>query len=224
MFLLCIYIPYKRKQVYIKLWKKSLHLEEHCKVYLQVYEGTNGFVLSQKARKEKDAFDYVYGEIEFFSFIALLSLGRPDEHTIFYDLGSGIGKAVMACAMVYPVRKSVGIEVLPELYFSACKQLAYLKTFEEYKESSKKIEFIQGDFFDLDLNEASFIFINATALFNPSWERLCERLDTLPHLLTVITTSKVLSSENFRVIKETQVEMSWGVVSAFVHTRKKNID
>ena len=68
------------------------------------------------ARQKQDAIEYVYGEIEFLPFIALLSLDKPDSKTVFYDLGSGIGKAVLACAMVYPVHKSVGVELLPELY------------------------------------------------------------------------------------------------------------
>jgi SAM-dependent methyltransferase len=221
--LLCIYLSYKRKQFHINQWKKSLNLAEHSQVFLSVYQKTNGFFLSQKARQKQDALDYVYGEIEFVSFSALLSLVGPDEHTIFYDLGCGIGKAVLACAMVYPIEKSVGIEVLPELYFAACKQINALKVIEAYRELSKKIEFIHGDFFEVNLDEATLIFINATALFNPTWQKLCARIDNLPYLKCVITTSKALCCVNFSVIKKTQVEMSWGVVRAFVHTRKKNI-
>lgn len=221
--LLCIYISYKRKQFHIKQWKKSLCLEEHSKVFLSVYQETNGFFLSQKARQKQDALDYVYGEIEFVSFSALLSLVGPDEQTIFYDLGCGIGKAVLACAMVYPIEKSVGVEVFSELYFAACNQIKALEGIEEYHELSKKIEFIHGDFFEVNLDEATLIFINATALFNPAWQKLCARIDKLPHLVSVITTSKALCCVNFSVIKKTHVEMSWGVVRAFVHTRKKNI-
>lgn len=74
--------------------------------------------------------EYAYGEIKFMSFIALLSLTNPDADTVFYDLGSGIGKAVLACSMVFPIRKSVGVELFPELYVDACtraKDLAKIK-------------------------------------------------------------------------------------------------
>lgn len=220
--LLFLYIHDKKKQLRIKQWQKSLNLPEHARVFQQLYQHENGFILSQQARKKQDAIDYVYGEITFVSFLALLSLTKPDEKSIFYDLGCGIGKAVLACAMVFPIRKSVGVEILPELYFAACKQTKQLASIENYEKQTKKIEFILGDFLKVNLDEATIIFINSTALFNPTWKTLCARLEYLPHLTTVITTSKALPSKLFSVVIQTKVEMSWGVVFAFVHVRKKN--
>ncbi|EHL32484.1 class I SAM-dependent methyltransferase [Legionella drancourtii] len=195
--LLLFYIHGKRKQLRIKQWQKSLNLAEHAQFFQRLYQHENGFILSQQARKKRDAIDYVYGEITFLSFLALLSLTKPDENTVFYDLGCGIGKAVLACAMVFPIRKSVGVEILPELYFSACKQAKKLASIKNYAEQTKKIEFILGDFLKVNLDEATIIFINSTALFNPTWKTLCARLEYLPHLTTVITTSKALPSKLF---------------------------
>lgn len=211
----------KRKQFHIRKWQKSLNLQEHSQIFEQLYQNTNGFALSQQARQSSDALDYTYGEIEFFPFIALLSLAKPDENTIFYDLGCGVGKAVLACAMVYPIRKSVGIEILPPLYSKACQLAKKLEVMNNYADAASKIEFISGDFLEANLNEATYIFINASAFFNPTWEKLCSRLDHLPHLITVITTSKTLNSNVFSPIVKTKIQMSWGVVSAYIHVRKK---
>lgn len=178
-------------------------------------------MLSQQARKTQDAFDYVYGEINFLSFVALLSLAKPDNTTVFYDLGSGVGKAVLACAMVYSVRKSVGVELFPQLHSAACKQAEQLACIENYNKQAKCVEFILGDFLQVNLDDATMIFINSTALVNPTWSTLCLRLEHLPHLTTVITTSKPLSSTKFEVLIETQVEMSWGVVLAFIQVKKR---
>ncbi|KGP62338.1 methyltransferase [Legionella norrlandica] len=209
-----------RKKIHIKQWQKSLNLTHHAQVFEQLYFDTNGFLLSQRARENKDAIDYVYGEIEFLPFIALLSLTHIDSNTVFYDLGSGTGKAVIACGMVYPVRKSVGIELFPELHQKACEQLKKLATIEGYIEQSRKISFILGDFLTVDLSEATLLFINSTTLFGPTWEKLSARLDELPHLKTVITTSKALLPGHFKLISRTRVQMSWGVVFAFIHVRK----
>jgi predicted RNA methylase len=220
-FFLTIYCLKKRKQIRINRWAKALSLKKHAQTFQKLYQNINGFILSKKERQKHDALDYVYGEIEFLSFIALLSLTHPNRHTVFYDLGSGTGKAVLACAMVFPIRKSVGIELLPELYLQACKQAKQLAKIKYYAKQGHHIEFILGDFLQVNLTEATTIFINSTALFNPTWNQLCKRLEDLAHLTTVITTSKALSSTSFTVIKQVEVEMSWGVVLAYIHTRKR---
>nr|WP_238585481.1 methyltransferase [Legionella steigerwaltii] len=218
-----VHVRLRRKQFNVIRWQKSLNLQRHAQVFHQLYTGVNGFILSQNARKEYDAMEYAYGEIEFSSFIALLSLTRPDETTVFYDLGSGTGKAVLACGMVFPVCKSVGIELFPQLYVVACKQAEQLAKIADYAAQAKKIKFILGDFLEVNLNDATLVFINSTAFFGPMWEKLCAKLDHLPHLKTVITTSKTLSSSHFTLIRRTKVEMSWGVIFAYIHFRKTTL-
>lgn len=219
--LIAHFIYYKKKQLSIKRWQKSLNLHAHGAVFQRLYHDSQGFILSQKARQGHDAMEYAYGEIEFLSFIALLSLVQPDENTIFYDLGSGTGKAVLACCMVFPVRKSIGIELFPELYLDACKRARQLATIDSYAQQAKKIKFILGNFLEVDLQDATLIFINSSAFFGPTWEKLCARLDQLSQLKTIITTSKILSCTHFLLAKRTKVVMSWGIVFAYIHKRKK---
>ncbi|WP_028382384.1 methyltransferase [Legionella cherrii] len=220
LFTLLIHVRLRRRQFHVIRWQKSLNIQRHAQVFHQLYTNVNGFMLSQNARQANDAMEYAYGEIEFSSFIALLSLTNPDETTVFYDLGSGTGKAVLACSMVFPVCKSVGIELFPELYSVACKRAEELAHIANYAMQAKKIKFILGDFLDMNLNDATLVFINSTAFFGPLWEKICAKLDHLSHLKTIITTSKALSSTHFTLIKRTKVEMSWGVVFAYIHSRK----
>jgi hypothetical protein len=217
---LILWFLFKSRRSDIRRWQKTLHLQNHEEVFHQIYQGANGYLLSQHARQGHDAMEYTYGEITFLSFIALLSLAKPDKNTVFYDLGSGIGKAVVACSMVFSVRKSVGVELFPELYFDACKRVEQLASIKNYTDPAKKIKFVLGDFLEVYLEDATLVFINSTAFFGPTWEKLCARLDHLSHLNTVITTSKALVCDNFSLVKCTQVEMSWGVVFAYIHTRK----
>ncbi|MGM9455094.1 methyltransferase [Legionella bozemanae] len=224
LFTLLLHLKFKRKQINVLRWQKLLNLQEHAQVFRQIYTDANGFMLSQNARHVHDAMEYAYGEIEFLSFIALLSLTNPNKNTVFYDLGSGTGKAVLACSMVFPICKSIGIELFPELYLDSCKRRDQLAAMKNYAEQTKKIQFILGDFLKVNLDDATLVFINSTAFFGPTWEKLCAKLDHLPHLNTVITTSKTLSSTHFTVTTRTKVEMSWGVVFAYVHTRKTTFD
>ncbi|AUH71433.1 hypothetical protein [Legionella sainthelensi] len=219
-----LHLHHKKKYFLIKRWQKSLHLKEHSQIFHNLYKTSNGFILSQNARRKHDAMEYSYGEIEFFSFIALLSLINPNENTVFYDLGSGTGKAVIACGMVFPVQKSIGIELFPELYLHSCQQVEQLAAIKQYDTQAQKIKFRLGDFLEANLNDATLIFINSTAFFGPTWEKLCFKIDCLPHLTTIITTSKPLSCIHFKLLKHTKVKMSWGVVSAYIHTRKNILD
>ncbi|KTD53508.1 Protein containing a histone methylation DOT1 motif protein [Legionella santicrucis] len=219
-----LHLHHKKKYFQIKRWQKSLHLQEHAQIFHHLYQTSNGFILSQNARRKHDAMEYAYGEIEFFSFIALLSLINPNENTVFYDLGSGSGKAVIACGMVFPVHKSIGIELFPELYLHSCQQVEQLSAMKQYERQAEKIKFRLGDFLEANLNDATLIFINSTAFFGPTWEKLCFKIDGLPHLNTIITTSKPLSCIHFKLLKHTKVKMSWGVVSAYIHTRKNILD
>lgn len=211
------YSSYRR----ITRWKKVLKLTQHAVLFHSIYEQVNGFTLSQEARKSQDSLDYIYGEIEFTSFIAVLSLVKPHNETIFYDLGSGIGKAVLACAMVYPVKRSVGVELLPPLHHCACKQINQLTAYDGYHEAANKIHFILGDFLTINIEDATLIFVNSSTLFGTTWERLCARLNKLSHVNTIITTSKPLISTEFTPQIITQMQMSWGIVPVYIHSRKQ---
>lgn len=211
------YRPLKQK-IRFHRWQKALHLRHHEEIFNTLYKDIDGFSLSKQARQHNDAMEYIYGEIEFLPFIALLSLIHLDEQSVFYDLGSGTGKAVLACAMVYPVKKCVGIELFPELFSSALEQKNRLSAIQGYQHAAQNIEFILGSFLDVSLMEATTVFINASAFFGDTWDKLCTKLDTLPFLTTVITTSKSLKSTKFEVSKVTTVMMSWGPVLAYIHS------
>lgn len=196
------WVNYKKqkKRWMLKRWGEKINLKQQTQCFIMLYQSVNGFVISKKARKKQDCLDYIYGEIVFDSFLALLSLAQPDTETIFYDLGSGTGKAVVACAMVYPVLRSVGIEILPELHAVAAQQAETLYRLEGYSRLRETIHFIEGDFLQADLTQATMIFINASSLFNPTWKRLGDLLNQLPQLKTIITTSKPLVSTVFNVM------------------------
>lgn len=202
-----------KNKMQIRRWKQALNLDQHLALFETLYAEVNGFYLSKQARSRQDALEYIYGEIDFLSFIALLSLTKPNANTVFYDLGSGVGKAVIACALVYPVKKSIGIELLPELHHSAKQCAQRLRQVRQ----ALNIQFILNDFLEQNLEEATLIFINATTIIGPSWEKLCQHLNRLSKEPIIITTSKPLVSLVFTPKIKTIVQMSWGPVAAYIH-------
>ncbi len=216
---LLAYYPRWQLQTDIQRWYNALNLKTHEAHYEELYKDIDGFSLSVQARVLHDALEYTYGEIDFVSFIALLSLTNPDANTIFYDLGSGTGKAVLACAMVFNVQKSCGIELFGPLNRVALKQQQRLQKLSAYLAQSNALHFIHANFLNYDFSEATLIFINATGFFGDAWLSVQQSLRQLKPGTMIITTSKPLNSDGFLLIKKTKVQMSWGRVFAFIHHR-----
>ncbi|MDP3705260.1 MAG: hypothetical protein Q8R24_05065 [Legionellaceae bacterium] len=207
------------RQFKIWRWQRALCTQKHSKTLQKISADINGFALSRQARAKGDALEYVYGEIDFLSFIALLTLTKPDHNTVFYDLGSGTGKAVFACSMIFPVKKSCGIELFHELHLAARTQLKQLLKLSDYEVVARRIHFIQGNFLQTDFYDATLIFINATGYFGDTWIALNNRLEDLPIGTIVITTTKQLLSSRYTIQRVTAVQMSWGIVRAYIHMK-----
>lgn len=159
---------------------------------------------------------------------------RDGEGGIFYDLGSGTGKAVIAMSLFAPFKKLIGFEYLEGLWnLSLRSKIFYDKTitdkFIKYNalftiDGTNKIEFYNCDFFRQKWNDGFIIFVNSTCFSNDLMEKIgikamieCE-VDTI-----VITISKKLSNLNDdweckNVFKRV---MSWGVGSIYIYIRKK---
>lgn len=209
------------KSIQIWSWRKRLKLNQHEAVFQTLFVLVDGFALSRVARLKQDAFEYVYGEIDFTSFVALLSLTKPDDKTVFYDLGSGVGKAVIACAMVFRVQKSIGFEWFESLHQSACEQQKRLSDMPSYSFISETVQFFHADFLTKNIQDATLIFINATAFFGETWVNITRYLEqNAAENSLVISTSKALKSTFFSTIQTVTVQMSWGCVAAYIQKRK----
>ncbi len=209
-----------KQQAKIKRWYNTWGLTNHLAVYQDLFHDINGFTLSCKARSEHDAFEYTYGEIDFIPFIALLALTKPHVNTVFYDLGSGVGKAAIACSMVFNVAKSCGIELFRDLHNAALLQKKRLQALPNYKDKTQALHFIHDNILNCDISDASLVFINATAFFGETWSLMTQHLSQLKTGTIVITSSKKLSSPLFVVTQTTTVNMSWGTVLVYIQQRK----
>ena len=216
--------PYWARAYTLRRWRREFNLKQHTPVFQALFKTVDGFSLSRLARTHHDAMEYTYGEIEFTSFIALIAMTHPSSTSRFYDLGSGTGKAVLACAMVFDMQYYCGIELFNELHVQALKQQHALQQLPGYKQKAEKIHFRNINFLNTDLHQATLIFINATALFSPTWEQLNQKLvNEAPNNAVIITTSKPLLSNLFIVTQTTKVSMSWGIVVAYLHLKSTPI-
>lgn len=110
----------------------------------------------------KTEFDYVevgsegYGETGYDSIETLVS-NLPEyfnEDTVFYDLGSGLGKIVLHIGIRFNVKKSCGIEFSKERYN---KSIEFLKGV-----GNDNISFINDNILNCDLSDATVIYTDNT--------------------------------------------------------------
>lgn len=223
---ICLIINYSKiiNHLIIWRWMRKLSLKKHQIIFNRLYQNINGFKLSKNARIKNDAPEYTYGEINFLPFIALLSQVQIDENTIFYDLGSGTGKAVLACSMTFNIKSCIGVELFPNLHECALNQKTALTQIPNYTNQAKKINLINDNFLNIDLDDATLIFINATAFIGDTWEKLNDKFTKLQNDVTIITISKKINAINFKLQKTTYIEMSWGVALAYIYCSQKKLN
>lgn len=183
----------------------------------ELYKDINGARLSKQDRGSvcADDFSLVYGEVIFKSFLELLELAHPKKNDVFYDLGSGTGKAVIAAALTQPFSKCVGIELLPSLYKASESVLSHMS-----QEFISKIEFIHGDLFDLDISKADIVFINGTGFFGEAFDALQHKLETLKSGSRIIITSKTLKNFKQRLLHQDLHLMSWGWAQVSIYQKQ----
>lgn len=166
--------------------------------------------------------------------------GLPEE-SIFVDLGSGVGHAVFAAALLHPFKQVIGCEALEPLHLKA-KDLEqkYYGIFAGGEgepappEDVKKAEltFVHGDFVakadELFVPGVSVICCVATTWDDTLLEAICEKAkepkqetDAVKPGCYCITFSKMLpDTENWEVLSAEPVQCSWGEASLFVHRKK----
>ncbi len=194
---------------------KKYKLKRQKKQFDELYQNVNGTYLSKLDRKKRpEALNLLYGEVTFEGFYQLLQLVKPKSKEVFYDLGSGTGKALIIAAMTQNFSKLIGIETLPSLY-QACEAVV-----NKYSELNPvNIQVHLADLLNYDFQEADVVFINATGFFGDAFLQLVERLKQLKSGSRIIITSKRLPEDDFNCLEENLYPMSWGLAHVFVYLK-----
>ena len=199
-----------------------MNKEEKIKIFNEIYKDIDGFSLSLSERYKKGINDksFVYGEIVPESFCEILEKASIDKNTIFYDLGSGTGKAVILSKLIFDIKKSIGIEYLESLVEAS--QLAYLRLKNILNlEDEDSIKFIQGDIFESDFSDGNLIFINSTCFSDDQLDKLVKMLLKLKEgSRLIVLTKKINDNENFEIISEGLYPFSWGSATVRIYQRK----
>lgn len=225
--------PYFAKTDLLKDLRAHPDSEHLCQVATlldALYKNVYSYRVSTKERArlgyQDDAF--IYGEINFVSFILLLDKIKPLPGQVFYDLGSGSGKAVFTAALCYDLRKASGVELLPALCKLAKLQINKSKTLVQLSDKDRvttymhrvsSIEFINDNFLHYDFSDGDLIFINATCLSYSTWAILVKKLMMLKVGSRIMTTTKKIENEAFELVYQNRELMSWGLNTVYIYRK-----
>lgn len=168
--------------------------------------------------------ELIYGEVCFRSFASLLEELSPREGEIFCDLGSGVGKAVLAAALLHRFRRVWGVEVMPELTALAHRCLARLSDESKHTDTGgrqrqhsttplDRIRLDCGDLRDTDWSDADIVFVASTSFGPELMNKVAQGCLRLSQGSRVVTLSQALpppARAAFRRLFHRPYRFSWG--------------
>ncbi|MBI4225995.1 SAM-dependent methyltransferase [Candidatus Roizmanbacteria bacterium] len=185
-------------------------------IFESLYSGVDGYNISSKARKNLPYASkaHTYGEVTPDGFKKVLSDAKAKPGGIFYDLGSGTGKAVMLAALLGKFPKLVGIEIIKELYQVSINILGRfdpeVRPILPVEKQKQTIEFVNADFLEYDFSDADVVFTHATCFYDELMVALERKCATLKKGTKVLLVTKNFQSPLFRLIKSGEYPMTWG--------------
>lgn len=187
----------------------------------ELYLSVNGWDLSEIAIKKLPYFSAAlnYDEATLESFAQILEKISPHTNDVFYDLGSGLGKKVLAAALLTEIGSVRGIELLPDL-FTASLQMQN-RLIQSGKVDTTRIRFIHGDFYTTDFSDATIVFISIEPFFLESGLRgtLGNKLRQLKKGTKVITSELRLPLAEYTLTHVCDCIFPTRKDQAYVHTK-----
>lgn len=171
-----------------------------------------------------------YGEIDFISLGEIFEtiknrFNALPPNGVFYDLGSGTGKGVIAAALLGNFEYCRGIELLGSL-FDISKQM---KTkFEEMRNTIEldyahlidkipEIEFCCADIFNTDWTDASVFLANSTC-FSQSMMNDIAEVKVKPGTVAISLTQRI-PGPKWIMLESIKKGMSWGYATVNIQRR-----
>ena len=162
----------------------------------------------------------VYGEVDFRSLGEVFNLVNSKHfplpsHGVFYDLGAGTGKGVIAAALLHNFARCKGIELLTGLHSASLDLKAEYERHFSQEGGMPAVDFIQGDFFEVDWSDVDLLFVNATC-FNPEMMRRIGELVPRQGVAAITVTEPI---PQWPCIDTLSKQMTWGQGTVYIQVK-----
>jgi SAM-dependent methyltransferase len=194
-------------------YRKTQYMKADLKL-LSRYVFDNPFSISKQYAVEHDDNQiYTYGETPIPALRKIVKECEIDSRDVVYELGCGRGRACLWLRHIIGCQVT-GVECIGEFIRRATDL------------QDEKLTFIEEDFLETNLEDATVIYLNGTMLSRLEINKLAEKLRVLPASVTIITVSYPLThyspTGSFTVKKEFPVTFHWGTASVYLQTTRKH--
>jgi SAM-dependent methyltransferase len=203
-----------------------MEIARATEIFDRLYSSVPAYEIAQSEKKRTGKLDAstTYGEIVPQAFYEVVSAVTPREGEVFYDLGSGTGKATLLAALAFPFRRSVGIELLPGLGDAARQVLgqfdAEVRPQLPADHQQRQIEFIDGDFLQADLSEADVVFAHGTCYPHEVIHGLATKLAELRPGARVVFVGHTFDTPELGFLRMMKMRTDWGSALAALYQRR----
>lgn len=196
---------------------------------IEAHQLANKCTLSQK--KDGDSRNYVYGEVEYEAFQAILEIAltgmKKDRLVKFVDLGSGLGKACFWTALTTPFSQIHGIEIIDRLLLKSkyiCDKIQRDFRRRDMPDTiMRSVSLVQGNFLK-DQHRATWIdadviLANSTCFTEALMDKIAKMSTDMRKGARFISFTYPLKSDEWKILYRQQLAMSWGPATVFIQER-----
>ena len=164
---------------------------------------------------------YVYGEMDKIEdyYILFSNSKHLKTASVFCDLGSGLGKATLLVAAMFPVTHSIGVEFVPRLHQVALAQKClFEKVVASKMKNAPVVRFICNDVMKCleDWLHSDVLYINCVTWKDSVMRRLVKVLERLKPGTEIFTTNS-FNSNKMRIAGEFNSRTSWGMKTIMLY-------
>jgi hypothetical protein len=200
-----------------------IEVRNSCEIFEEAFKGVEGGSISHAERYKGNLVgsEFTYGEIDFLHFLPLMKIYAKKTGGVFWDLGCGTGKAMMAASLCdLNFEKVCGVELLDGLYDSALKTITkYLETESGKKRKSNYFNLVKGDMKLVDWTDADMIYTSSICFPEELIQALTEKGKMLKKGTIIISLKNWKDSSVFKVLEYLQVKMTWGKTGVYIMER-----
>lgn len=195
-----------------------MHQNDKMSQFYKLYSNVDGYAISSVGKSKLTYFygGYLYGEVTYEGFSGVLKHIDITSKKIFYDLGSGTGKAIILASLLGNFSQLIGIEIIKDLHEESEKILKNYKS-----KSRERIKYILGNFHDIDFSSADVIHINmnATCFEYEFSDAMIAKFEALKKGAQILTNTLALEIPSYKIKHLGDFPFTWGNASVFLHKK-----
>lgn len=199
--------------------QKKCFVDQYDQYIDKIFKNISGFGIPQDEVKKIKAAEGAdtYGEITYNAAKKLITYLKIKPTDKVYDLGSGVGKFATQVRLTTDAADVVGIELSDSRFNASQEILKKLKKAGKVT-NSRPMKFIYGDIAKANLKDATIIYMCSTCYPEKLMKKLTDKFAKLKKGLKVATLKKLTPNNNFKLLKEFKLPMTWAKnVSVYVY-------